>query len=119
MHAKRNHLVEFVFPAFRERPEKHRIHLVDVYGVSRNAKEGVSQWVLTGKTGSPFRMAHRTTAKRFHSKAQGRQSAPWGMKARRPPHPNGVQRVCGTPLGCGRTPLPDPRVRSRDPGLWS
>ena len=30
MHAERDHLVEVVFPALRERLEKHRIHLVDI-----------------------------------------------------------------------------------------
>jgi telomerase protein component 1 len=30
MHAERDHLVKVVFPALRERLEKHRIHLVDI-----------------------------------------------------------------------------------------
>lgn len=30
MHAERDWLVKRVFPALRERPEQHRVHLVDV-----------------------------------------------------------------------------------------
>jgi telomerase protein component 1 len=42
MHAERDHLVKVVFPALRERLEKHRIHLVDIdlrWGVTREQAE--------------------------------------------------------------------------------
>src|SRR4051794_23901953 len=38
MHAERDHLVRVVFPALRERLEKHRVYLVDIdlrWGVTR------------------------------------------------------------------------------------
>ena len=42
MHAERDHLVKVVFPALRERLEKHRIHLIDIdlrWGVTREQAE--------------------------------------------------------------------------------
>src|SRR5437763_8916734 len=42
MHAERDHLVKVVFPALRERLEKHRVHLIDVdlrWGVTREQAE--------------------------------------------------------------------------------
>lgn len=42
MHAERDHLVKVVFPALRERLEKHRVHLIDIdlrWGVPREQAE--------------------------------------------------------------------------------
>src|SRR5438132_12372509 len=42
MHAERDHLVKVVFPALRERLEKHRIYLIDIdlrWGVTREQAE--------------------------------------------------------------------------------
>src|ERR1700726_1486876 len=42
MHAERDHLIKVVFPALRERLEKHRIHLIDIdlrWGVTREQAE--------------------------------------------------------------------------------
>ena len=42
MHAERDHLVKVVFPALRERLEKHRVHLIDIdlrWGVTREQAE--------------------------------------------------------------------------------
>ena len=42
MHAERDHLVKVVFPALRERLEKHNIHLIDIdlrWGVTREQAE--------------------------------------------------------------------------------
>src|SRR6266550_4652914 len=42
MHAERDHLVKVVFPALRERLEKHRVYLIDIdlrWGVTRDQAE--------------------------------------------------------------------------------
>src|SRR5438045_9404282 len=42
MHAERDHLVKVVFPALRERLEKHRVYLIDIdlrWGVTREQAE--------------------------------------------------------------------------------
>jgi telomerase protein component 1 len=42
MHAERDHLINVVFPALRERLVPHRVHLVDVdllWGVTREQAE--------------------------------------------------------------------------------
>ena len=42
MHAERDHLVKVVFPALREKLEKHRVHLIDIdlrWGVTKEQAE--------------------------------------------------------------------------------
>jgi hypothetical protein len=49
----------------------------------------------------------------FHSKAQGRESAPWGMKARRPPAPNGCNAFVAPRWGAGDARFPIPGCAAR------
>ena len=47
MHAERDYLVKFVFPALREKLEKYHVHLIDVdlrWGITEEQAEN-DQWI--------------------------------------------------------------------------